>query len=207
LGGRLVVSTAHDTAGRSTSGGPGTSEAFRPLDHHAWASRYRDQELIAQLEVDDQQTTLYRNTCSAVLDADRFPYLSLTHFWIRLFYSLLRWSPLAQHWLLARLLALQLQVMYTTHDFWTPHRTINAPYLWWIMHPLRPLERGPQWTFDLQWWSYNPISRVVQKTCYWVGGIFFGMRGAYPEYTPITTADTAEQPKASSHHIRAYIKS
>jgi hypothetical protein len=79
------------------------------------------------LETEDE--VLYRNTSSAVLDAELFPILPSTPLWVRLLYSLLAFSPAAQRLMIAKLLWIQLQIIYFTHDLREYHGTFGFLYL------------------------------------------------------------------------------
>jgi hypothetical protein len=133
------------------------------------------------LEAEDEN--LYRNTSSAILDATRFPFLSSTPFWVQPLYSLLAFSPAAQRLMIARLLWIQLQMMYFAHDFRVHHGSVHAPYLWYLTHPYS-FGRPPNWVFDIEWWSIGVISTATQRTCYWLGRLFLGIKAEYLEYTP-----------------------
>ena len=193
LQGRMLVTTETPHGGSGSSdGGPGTYEVIRPGDLHIWSSQNPDHELIVLLETEDD--ILYRNMSSAILDAIRFPFLSSTPFWVQLLYSLLAFSPAAQRLMLARLLWIQLQMMYFAHDFWMHHGSINAPYLWHLTHPYS-FERPPNWVFDIEWWSIGVISTATQRACYWMGRLFLGMKAEYLEYTPGDAAATGRNIK------------
>lgn len=65
--------------------GPGNFD-FRPGCWTYWSRcrsspRKAPEKTVVIFLVRD--ASLYRNTCSAILDADRFPYLSATPFWLR----------------------------------------------------------------------------------------------------------------------------
>jgi hypothetical protein len=165
---------------------PGSSHSIRARDIHVWASRDPDQELVSLLETDDE--ILYRNTSSATLDAPRFPSLWSTPLWVRMLHSLLAFSPAVQRRMVAKLLWVQLQMMYFAHDFGEHHGSIHAPFVYWITHPWRLLEREPDWVFEVEWWSVFVISKATQRACYWAGRLFLGMKAEYPEYTPVDAA-------------------
>jgi len=188
LQGSLHLTTATPYGGSATdSVGAGTSIVIPPRDHHAWSAgkQESDQELIVLLESEDE--ILYRNTSSATIDADRFPSLSSTPLWVKLLYSLLAFSPTAQRSMIARLLWIQLQIIYFAHDFCAYHGSVHAPFFWFITHPFS-LERPPNWIFNIEWWSVGVISNITQRACYWFGSLFLGMKAEYPEYTPVDIA-------------------
>lgn len=149
------------------------------------------------LEVDAKDEVLYRNTSSATLDASRYPFLSSMPFWVQLLYSLLAFSPAAQRLMIAKLLWIQLQMMYFAHDFWMHHGSVNAPYWWYLTHRYS-FDRPPQWVFDVEWWSIGVISRTTQRACYWLGRLFLGMKAEYAEYTPGDVAATSHDVKVTS---------
>lgn len=126
----------------------GSRIAIRREDYHNWSSYNPAQDLIALLESEDEM--LYRNAISAVLVADRFPFLSTTPFWIRILYSSLAFSSAAQKAMKDKLLWIQLQMMYYTHDLRVWYGSIHAPFIYWITHPFSPLERPPNWTYDVE---------------------------------------------------------
>jgi hypothetical protein len=76
-------------------------------------------------------------------------------------------------------------MMRSEHDFYARHGSIDAPYMWRLTHPFH-WESPPQWTFDVLRWSYTPIAKAVQGTCYWAGRLLLGMKSEYAEYTPVT---------------------
>lgn len=181
--GRLLLSSATPYGGSGTeSSPPGSRIAIRRGDYHSWSSENPAQELIALLESEDEM--LYRNAISAILDADRFPFLSTTPFWIRVLYYSLAFSPAAQKAMIDKLLWIQLQMMYYTHDLGIWYGSIHAPFIYWITHPFRPLERPPNWVYDVEWRSIFAISKAIQSPCYWFGTLFLGMKAEYVEYTP-----------------------
>jgi hypothetical protein len=134
--------------------------------------------LIALLESEDE--VLFRNAISAVLDANRFPFLSTT----QVLYSLLAFSPTAQKAMNNKLLWKQLQMMYYSHGLGVRYGSIHAPFIYWITHPFRLLERPPNWVYNVEWWSIFAISKAVQRSCYWFVTLLLGMKAEYVEYTP-----------------------
>jgi len=183
LQGRLLLTSATPYGGNGTeSCPPGSHIDIRHRDFHNWGSQNPDQELSVELETDDE--VLYRNATSAILDADRFPFFSSTPYWVRLLYALMAFSPAAQRFMIDRLLRVQLQMMYFAHDFGIDHGGIHFPFIWWITHPYRLLERPPNWVYDVEWRSIFIISKATQGACYWFGRLFLGMKAEYAEYTP-----------------------
>jgi len=140
------------------------------------------------LETEDE--LLYHNTSSAILDAALFPYLSSTPLWVRLLYWSLAWWPAARRLMTAKLLWIQLQMMYFAHDFREYHGSIGPVYLWTLTHPFME-ERPPKWVFKIEWWSISMISQATHGACYWLGRLFLGMKAEYPEYTPSGTAGSS----------------
>jgi hypothetical protein len=189
LKGRLQVYTAtpFSTGDGSESLPPGSWTKIRPGDHMSFRCHRlsADEGLVALLEVDPSQTVLLRNTYSATLDADLYPSLASTPYWVRLLYLMLQYSPQAQRNLTAKLLWVQVQMMRSRHDLYVRHGSVNAPYIWSLTHPL-DWDTPPQWTFDILWRSYTPISKAVQGACYWAGRLLLGMKAEYAEYTPVT---------------------
>jgi hypothetical protein len=83
----------------------------------------------------------------------------------------------------SKLLWIQLQMMYYSHDLGVRYGSIRAPFIYWITHPFRFLERPPNWVYDVEWWSIFAISKAVQRSCYWFGTLLLGMKAEYVEYT------------------------
>jgi hypothetical protein len=134
--GRLLLSSETPYGGSSTTDSPPNSRIpIRREDHHSWSSNSSDQDLIVLLESEDE--VLYRNAISAVLDANRFPFLSTTPFWIRTLFPLLAFSPVAQKAMDNKLLWIQLQMVYYSHDFRVRYGSIHGPFIYWITHPFR----------------------------------------------------------------------
>ncbi|KAF2791450.1 hypothetical protein K505DRAFT_389112 [Melanomma pulvis-pyrius CBS 109.77] len=201
LQGKLQLYTATPYAGTGISLiSAGNTRNLRDGDQHAWGpAQYNSSaDLVVLVEVDNAD--LYRNILSATLDASLFPRLASTPFWIRMLYSMLSWSPSSQDWLISALLWVQLQMMHCTHDFWGLHGSIDAPGWWLSLHPVTT--RAPDWTHKIKWWSYTPISKVVQNGCYWVGRLFLGMKGEYAEYTPSTRSQRREGSGLSSRGLK-----
>ncbi|KAF1961616.1 hypothetical protein CC80DRAFT_462929 [Byssothecium circinans] len=164
--------------------GPGSSHTFTPGDHHNFRPLNEDKECVAVLEAGASQSALMRNVCGATLDADLYPTLASTPYWIQLLYIMLGFSPRARNYMVAKLLWVQIQMMRSTHDFYVEYGCINAPYLWWLAHPWHWDGREPRWTYEIMWWSYYPIAMLVQGLCYWMGRLVLGMKAEYEEYMP-----------------------
>ncbi|KAF2427783.1 hypothetical protein EJ08DRAFT_651205 [Tothia fuscella] len=181
--GRLLLSYETPYGGSGTvSSPPGDPIDIPRGDHHGWWTDTPSQKLIVLLETEDE--ILYRNAIRAILDADRFPFLSTTPFWVRMLYSSLAFSPAAQKAMKYKILWIQLQMMYYTHDLGVWYGGIDAPFIYWITHPFNILERPPNWTYDVKWWSIFVVSKAVQRLCYWTGRLFLRMKAGYVEYTP-----------------------
>lgn len=162
---------------------PGSPFHFTLGDHNDFGPIRKDEELVVVLEAEPSQTILLRNICGVALDAQLYPFLASTPYWIRIPYAVLSYSPWAQQYLTAKLLWVQTQMMQSAHNFYAYHGRINAPYAWSLAHPWH-WEMAPQWTYNIMWWSCTPISKLVQNTCYWVGRLLLGMQAEYAEYMP-----------------------
>ena len=101
--------------------------------------------------------------------------------------------------MIARLLWIQLQMMYFAHDFRMYHGSVGALYLWHLAHPFS-VERPPNWVFNIEWWSVGVISIATHSVCYWLGRLFLGMKAEYLEYTPGDAAATSRNIKVTSLH-------
>lgn len=154
---------------------------FKPGQRVHWSrdGAYKE-DLVVTLVADE---TLYRNTCSAILDADRFPHFANTPPWLRLLFTTLMWWPAAQSRLIAQLLWVQLQATHHSHDCWVYHGQLNVTSWWNRINPWN-FSRPPRWLVGFQWHSQTVISRVTQTTCYWTGRSLLGMKGQNAEYTP-----------------------
>jgi len=169
--------------GSGGSGMPrGGSMRFKPGQRIQWLRDdiFKPKDLAVTLVADE---TLYRNTCSAILDADRFPHLATTPPWLRLLFTMLMWWPAAQRWLIARLLWVQLQAMHYSHDYSAYHGQLNVTS-WWNWIHRWDWSRPPRWLVRFQFDSQTVFSSVVQTACYWAGRSLLGMKGQYAEYTP-----------------------
>lgn len=106
LGGRLKVHIARPPLRNTGSFDlpPGDSFKFTPGDHHYFGPSRQDEGLVVILELKASEVVLFRNTCSATLDAQLYPFLTSTPSWIRLFFWMLRVSPKARQHIIAILL-------------------------------------------------------------------------------------------------------
>lgn len=166
---------------------PGFWVEFTPSDHHLFCPcpGDEDKECVAILEAAASQSALTRNVCGATLDANLYPTLASTPYWIRLLYSMLGSHPRAQSYMVAKLLWVQIQMIRSTHDFYVEeYGCIDVPSLWWKTHPYHWDGREPRWTNQIRWWSFGPINMVVQGLCYWIGRLVLGMRAEYEQYMP-----------------------
>ena len=187
VNGRLMISYAPNAITSGTNvGSEGARFVFElgKWERHSWRpdphakDKPRNLDVILNTNVD-----LYRNICSAILDASRYPYLSTTPLWIKAVLKLLSLWPRARVWLLTRLLYLQIQVMNEFFGYRELHG--QAPFigLWSWTHPFNYFERPPVYILKLQWDSAAIISSAVQKVSFWVGTCALGMQGRYDEYT------------------------
>ncbi len=176
---RMQVSDWKEPRTGSTSFG-GKIYYFKPDYWTTWAREQNlDQELVVVLVVASE--VLYRNITSAILDADLFPSLDSTPYWLRAIFALL-WGSRARRWLIAKLLYVQIQAIYYDHSYWEYHGGINALSWWQWTHPFDVGEH-PAWTVKVQFKSQRLFSRGVQALYHWVGRAI-GMKGDYPEYNP-----------------------
>jgi hypothetical protein len=154
----------------------------RQLQVQAWIldllvaeARSKKREEIVVLFV-VQDVGLYRNVCSAILDAEKFPYLRTTPLWLRGVFAAVKLLPTARKRLVEWMLYIQLQVICYKHGYWEYHGGINALRWWQWTHPFN-VGRHPAWTVRLQFRSQRFFSKAVQGTYYWVGRSLFGMKG------------------------------
>lgn len=164
--------------------GPGNFD-FRPGCWTYW-SRISDpgeapQKIVVIFVVRD--ASLYRNTCSAILDAERFPYLSTTPLWLRGVFVALGVLPTARQWLVRWMLYVQLQTIYYEYGYWQYHGGINA-LSWWQSVFTWSIGEHPRWTVPLEYQSQKIFSKVVQGAYSWMGRSLFGMKADYPQYNP-----------------------
>lgn len=153
---------------------------FKPGYWTSWSRKQtRNEELIVRLIVRDEG--LQRNICSAELDAEKFPHLNTTPYWLRGIFAALRPLPAARMWLVRKMCYVQLQVIFYEHQHWEYHGGINAVSWWQWTHPF-DVGRHPAWTVSLQYRSQKFFSKFVQGLYYRIGTHLFGMRGDYPEY-------------------------
>lgn len=184
LKGKLIVTFAPPPLNFSGSVDlpPGQAYEFKPGYHNTFGSLHKEEESWTSLEAEAQQISLLRNVCGAILDAQLYPSLASTPYWIRLVYWLMRLFPSAQQYLTAKLLWVQIQMMRSAHNYYVDHGKINVPLLWWFAHlPAYDLT-PPKWTYEIMYWSLTAISKTVQRTCYWTGRLFMGMKAEYAEY-------------------------
>jgi len=139
------------------------------------------EEIVVLFVIQDE--SLYRNVCSAILDAEKFPYQRTTPLWLRGVFAALKLLPTAKKWLVEWMLYIQLQVIYYKHGYWEYHGGINALPWWHWTHPFN-VGRHPAWTVRMQPRSQRFFSKAVQGAYYWVGRSLFGMKGDHPQYNP-----------------------
>jgi hypothetical protein len=155
---------------------------FKPGYWTGWSRKQGSpKETVVNLVV--EREGLERNICSAVLDAEIFPYLATTPFWLRGIFAALILLPVARRWLVRKICYVQLQVIYREHGYWEYHGGINALRWWQWTHPF-DVGRHPAWTVSVQYRSQKLFSRLVQGFYYRIGIALLGMRGDYPEYNP-----------------------
>ena len=177
--GQLIVFNYPNSSGGGASGGSeGFRYSFLPVGRHSWSPGDREQDLVVVLTAND---ILYRNKCSAALDADRFPSLITTPAWLRALFGLTSWWPPGYRWLLQQALWVQFQAIDYAHGYFTLHGALPVARVWRWFHPFD--NRFPDWVWETQWYSQLMISRIVECGCFWIGKVV-GIRGQYPEYTP-----------------------
>lgn len=155
---------------------------FKPEYWTSWSRKPgSNTELMVKLVVDNEG--LQRNICSAVLDAEIFPYLATTPVLLRGIFAALRPFPVVRRWLVREMCYIQLQVIYREYGYWEYHGGVNALSWWQWMHPF-DVGRHPAWTVSVQYWSQKQWSKIVQGFYYRLGTVVLGMRGDYPEYNP-----------------------
>ena len=119
----------------------------------------------------------------AHIDADRVSELASTPAWLRwILRSSTQW-PIVRARLLRQLLFVQIQAMHHFYGYHEYHGEIDLAGLWYLTHPV-PFEGPPAYVKRLTWRSARVISDVVQRSSYYVGRAFLGMKGSYEEYTP-----------------------
>ena len=157
---------------------------FKPDYWVTWASEQDSaDDLSVVLVVSDE--SLYRNVVSAILDADLFPSLHSTPYWIRAVFGLLKIidrTNVARRLMIAKFLHVQIQTIYYCHGHWEYHGGINALRWWQWTHPF-DVGHHPAWTVSVQFKSQRFFSRIVQALYFWVGRAV-GMKGDYAEYNP-----------------------
>ena len=182
LEGRVKGSAViYDKGSYGFGGTAGTSQRFRPGGHITWSpDGSKDDEFSAMLTVSNEN--LYRNILSATLDAERYPYLSTTPYWVRLLYRVFSRSDAARKRLTAVILWIQIQATQYEYAYWEYHGQINVTGLLNRLFPWS-FKKPPRWAVNLQTRSQDAFSLAVQASCYRLGGLFLGLKGKYPEYT------------------------
>ncbi|KAK4696757.1 hypothetical protein P7C71_g1220, partial [Lecanoromycetidae sp. Uapishka_2] len=125
LAGHLKISTVINVFGSSSTALVGnTSLAFR-TGQRVQLSRDATlpEELVVVLAADER---LYRNICSAVQDAERYPRLRTAPLWIKLLFVAFLWSPMISSWMLAWLLWVQIQAMNHAHGYHVGQEIIDV---------------------------------------------------------------------------------
>ncbi len=90
---------------------------FKPGYWTGWSRKQGSpKETVVRLVVESEG--LERIICSAVLDAEMFPYLATTPFWLRGIFAALRLLPRARRWLVRMVCYVGLQVIYREHGHW-----------------------------------------------------------------------------------------
>jgi hypothetical protein len=150
---------------------------------HRWDRGYSDrkEEFSVLMNADE---TLYRNTCSAILDAQFYPHLSTTPYWLRFLSGLLPIS--ARQRLISSMLWVQIQSMNHAHKYYAWHGKLQITNcFWWLTFWWMGIwVRDPPVLRRIEWYSADWLSRLTQGTCFWAGKFLLGMKGQYPEYTP-----------------------
>lgn len=155
--------------------GPGNFK-FKPGYWTSWSrtpSSKKREKVVVLLVVRDEG--LYRNVCSAILDAEKFPHLRTTPLWLRGVFAALKLLPTARKRLVEWMLYIQLQVIYYKYGYWEYHGGINALRWWQWTHPF-DIGRHPAWTVRLQFRSQRFFSKAVQGAYYWVARSLVGMK-------------------------------
>ena len=175
--GRIHVSDWKEPRTDEIRIGGGTFD-FRPGYWTTWGLGWNKPQKI-KVNLVTREENLYRNVLSATLDADLFPSLHSTPYWLRGVCAVLG-SGRARSWLIAKLLYVQLQAMYYQHAYWEYHGGVNALSWWQWSHPF-DIGNHPAWTVKLQFRSQRLFSRAIQGIYYWMGRML-GMKGDYLEY-------------------------
>lgn len=181
VSGRLRVYVAQGLRGSYDKvGSEGMSVKFAPGQRVAWNRASNDDKTALEVDL-VADPMLWRNYCSAVLDRDIFPRLSSTPWWVKALFAILTPVPRWREGLLSVMLWIQLQTIYTAHDFHVPYGYV--PVTWpWIYQPFGG--RAPGWARRLELRSLYLIAWVVMRTAYLIGTLLLGMKGEYSEYTP-----------------------
>ena len=178
-----MVSYATNARGSGTSSlSQGSSHHFKENERHSWGpSSVAKDPLTVLLATNDGN--LLRNTCSAILDANKLPYLASTPFWLKTLFWVLSIWPAGRAWLTSALLFVQIQAMNHFYGYHGFHGHIPLLSLWYGTF-LTAFSPAPDYFKRLQWRSTTIFSNIVQFSCYWAGWTFLGMKGSYREYTP-----------------------
>jgi hypothetical protein len=161
--------------------GPGHYK-FKPGYWTGWSRKQGSpRETVVNLVVESEG--LERNICSAVHDAEIFPYLAATPFWLRGIFATLILLRVARRRLVRKICYVQPQVIYREHGYWEYHGGTNALSWWQWTHPF-DVGRHPAWAVSVRYRSQKLFSRLVQGFYYRIGTALLGMRGDYPEYNP-----------------------
>ena len=189
--GEIHVSTWRGPRVGADITGPGDFR-FRPESWTYWKCRSspRDPHEENTVLFVVRDASLYRNTCSATLDAERFPYLNTTPFWLRGVFATLSMFPAARQWLVRLMLYVQLQTIYYKYGYWQYHGGINA-LSWWQAIFTWNIGEHPRWTVPLESRSQKIFSKVVQGAYSWMGKSLFGMKADYPQYNPRFSQDSS----------------
>lgn len=165
--------------------GPGESFDFAPHHCHSWwtdPSRKDDEKGMDIITLFESDAAFYRNICSAILDANKYPSLRTTPLWLRLLFLSLGWFPSTRERLVSIMLWVQLQFIHETHHRRTHHGDLSLA-IWWRV--FKPDGVPPTWVLRLDHYYIRGKSFVVHRACAFVGRWCLGMKGRYPEYTPL----------------------
>lgn len=176
LHGQIVLWRAqYPTSGFPTIGG-GISKIFKAKERVGWWPQDWPHDKNSLVVILNAGESLYRNTCSSTLDAERVPHLRTTPLWLRLIFTPLAPWPSAYRWLIHPTLWVQIQAMNHAHGYYDYHGALRLVERWAWLHPL-DWKAPPNWVQQLEWKSQFMISRVVQALSYWVARLFLGMKG------------------------------
>jgi hypothetical protein len=142
------------------------------------------------LEASDEVYKFYRQVCSVNQDAEVYFYLPSTPLWLRVLYGF--WGRVphlgirVRAWLVEYLLWIQLRVIYSKNDYLENEGAI--PYTWpWRQRPADVYP--PKKWMERELRSRITVSRLVLRTCAWVGTRILGMKARYDEYDTNTEAN------------------